>query len=43
MAIHKIWDIEHFARINNTQFLREVKNKYFADWEFKGKYYVSTI
>jgi hypothetical protein len=41
--IRKIKDLKHFEVINNTQFLREVKNIHFADFEFEGKYYVSTI
>lgn len=41
--IHTIRDIKHFEAINNTQFLKETKNKYFADFFFKGKYYMSTL
>ena len=41
--IHKIRNIKHFEQINKTQFLKEVKNTHFADFEFEGKYYVSTI
>lgn len=41
--MHKIRDIQHFEAINNTQFLKETKNKYFADFEFMGKYYMSTL